>query len=38
VLIDRRGDVRLICVGSDDANAYALETEIEKLLAEKETK
>jgi thiol-disulfide isomerase/thioredoxin len=36
-LIDRRGDVRLICVGSGDANAYALETEIEKLLAEKET-
>jgi thiol-disulfide isomerase/thioredoxin len=37
VLIDRRGDVRLICVGSGDANAYYLETEIEKLLAEKET-
>ena len=36
VLIDRRGDVRLICVGSGDANAFALETEIEKLLAEKE--
>jgi hypothetical protein len=29
--------VRLICVGSGDANAYYLETEIEKLLAEKET-
>jgi thiol-disulfide isomerase/thioredoxin len=36
VLIDRRGDVRLICVGSGDANAFFLETEIEKLLSEKE--
>jgi thiol-disulfide isomerase/thioredoxin len=36
-LIDRRGEVRLVCVGSGDANAYALETEIEKLLTEKET-
>jgi thiol-disulfide isomerase/thioredoxin len=35
VLIDRRGDVRMIRVGSDDANAHALEEMIKKLLAEK---
>jgi thiol-disulfide isomerase/thioredoxin len=35
VLIDRRGDVRMIRVGSGEGNAEALEGEIKKLLAEK---
>lgn len=35
VLIDRKGVVRMIKVGSGEANAKALQAEIEKLLAEK---
>jgi thiol-disulfide isomerase/thioredoxin len=35
VLIDRHGEVRMIRVGSGEANAMALEEEIKKLLAEK---
>jgi thiol-disulfide isomerase/thioredoxin len=35
VLIDRKGNVRMVKVGSGEANAKALKEEIEKLLAEK---
>ncbi len=35
VLIDRMGNVRMVRVGSGEANARALEAEIRKLLAEK---
>jgi thiol-disulfide isomerase/thioredoxin len=35
VLIDRRGEVRMVRVGSGDENAQLLEEEIKKLLAEK---
>ncbi len=35
VLIDRKGVVRLVRVGSGQANADALQAEIKKLLAEK---
>ena len=35
VLIDRKGIVRMVRVGSGEANAAALEEEIRKLLAEK---
>ncbi len=36
VLIDRKGNVRMVRVGSGKANADALDAEIKKLLAEKE--
>jgi thiol-disulfide isomerase/thioredoxin len=36
VLIDRKGNVRMVKVGSGEANAKALESMIKKLLAEKE--
>src|SRR5262249_19620466 len=35
VLIDRKGIVRMVKVGSGEANANALKAEIKKLLAEK---
>jgi hypothetical protein len=37
VLIDRKGDVRLVKVGSGEENAKALDELLKKLLAEKGT-
>jgi hypothetical protein len=34
VLIDRKGNVRMVRVGSGEPNAKALEAEMKKLLAE----